>query len=51
MSYNLIVSGDYLGIYVQSAGEIHNEVVIWNWKTGVCKLVSPRFAIGVNAKR
>ena len=50
MSYNIVVSGDYLGIYVLSADGINNEVVIWNWKRGVCKLVSPRLIGGVDAK-
>ncbi|EPT03889.1 hypothetical protein FOMPIDRAFT_74431 [Fomitopsis schrenkii] len=38
VSYSISISGDYLGIYVLSANEINNEVIIWNWKTGVCKL-------------
>lgn len=49
-SYSIIVSGDYLGIHVLSAPRIHNEIIIWNWKTGVCKLVSFRL-IGVDTKR
>lgn len=38
MSYSIQISGDHLGIFVLSANEISNEVVLWNWKTGVCKL-------------
>ncbi|KAH9937048.1 uncharacterized protein B0H18DRAFT_968898 [Fomitopsis serialis] len=37
-SYGIQISGDHIGIFVLSANEISNEVVIWNWKTGVCKL-------------
>lgn len=50
VSYSISISGDYLGIYVLSANEINNEVIIWNWKTGVCKLVSPR-PLGMEMKR
>ncbi|KZT72794.1 hypothetical protein DAEQUDRAFT_722413 [Daedalea quercina L-15889] len=38
VSYTIQISGDYLGVLVLSANEISHEVVIWNWKTGVCKL-------------
>ncbi|TFY52154.1 hypothetical protein EVJ58_g10171 [Rhodofomes roseus] len=38
VSYSIQISGDHLGVFVMSANEISNEVVIWNWKTGVCKL-------------
>ena len=50
VSYSIVVSGDYLGIHVLSADEIHSEIIIWNWKTGVCKLVSFRL-VGVDTKR
>lgn len=50
-SYSISISGDYLGVYMLSTNGIANEVVIWNWKTGVCKLVSPRPCVGVNLER
>jgi hypothetical protein len=44
-SYSIRVSGDYVGILLMNNGDggdddsDRNELVVWNWKTGVQNLV------------
>ncbi|TCD69894.1 Amino-acid acetyltransferase, mitochondrial [Steccherinum ochraceum] len=38
-SFAIQTSGDYLGILFESADENDNELVVWNWKSGVVEMV------------
>jgi hypothetical protein len=44
-SYSIRISGDYVGILLMNNGDVgdddsdRNELVVWNWKTGVQNLV------------
>ena len=39
VSFMIVICAEYLGIMFISGGEGDNEIVIWNWKTGVIQMV------------
>jgi hypothetical protein len=48
-SFSIRISGDYLGILVMNDDDDDdddgNELVVWNWKTGVMNLVRERLCL------
>ena len=38
-SYSIRICGEYVGVLFMERFESRNELVVWNWRTGVRKLV------------